>query len=406
MSIKRIVAIGFIYLLGCAGWIILGTSTMIRSDGFSSRLGYAVEALWGSRLVQEAPSLSVQIPGSSSSRWIMPEENDIKVSLKLDYRKKGLVWYPTFVSTFTGKYKIHNIEGTSQKVRMHFNFPAKGGTYDEFSFAVDGAGVKTPVNTEEGINEIIELAPGATKEFKLAYKTRGIYEWRYRLDKNTGRVQHLAMSVKTDFKNIDYPDGTLSAMTAKESADGMTLEWKAEDLITNQEIGVIIPEKLNPGPVASRITYFAPVCLLFFFILVATIGILKNISIHPMHYLFVTAGFFAFHLLLAYMVDHITIHMSFAISAVVSVLLVTSYLSMSLGRNFPWKLAALGQIFFLVVFSYSFFFKGMTGLTVAICSVITLAILMYVTAKTNWTEVFSKPVKKKVDVVEQNEATA
>ena len=83
------------------------------------------------------------------------------------------------------------------------------------------------------------------------------------------------------------------------------------------------------------------------------------------------------------------VHTSFAISAVVSILLVTSYLSMSLGRNFPWKIAALGQIFFLVVFSYSFFFKGMTGLTVAICSVITLAILMYVTAKTDWTKVFS-----------------
>ncbi len=403
MSIKRIVAIGLIYMIGCAGWIILGTSTMIRSDGFSSRLGNAVESLWGSRLVQEAPSLSVQPPGSTSPRWIMAEENDVKVSIRSDYRKKGLIWYPTYVTSFDGRYKIRNTESTPQKVRMHFSFPAKGGTYDEFTFVIDGANVKTPVRTDEGINEIIDVAPGGIREFRITYKTRGIYEWRYSMDKNTGRVQRLSLTARTDFKNIDYPEGTLSPMTAKETADGMAMEWKADDLITSQDIGITIPEKLNPGPVASRITYFAPVCLLFFFIIVATIGIIREINIHPMHYLFVTAGFFAFHLLLAYMVDIISIHVAFAISAVISVSLVTSYLSMVFGKDFPWKLAALGQIFYLVIFSYSFFFKGLTGLTVAVCSVITLAILMQVTAKTNWTDVFSSGRKKNFRELEPKE---
>ena len=45
--------------------------------------------------------------------------------------------------------------------------------------------------------------------------------------------------------------------------------------------------------------------------------------------------------------------------------------------------------FFLVLFSYSFFVKGITGLTVAIGSVLTLAILMKVTAHVKWAEVFA-----------------
>ena len=114
-----------------------------------------------------------------------------------------------------------------------------------------------------------------------------------------------------------------------------------------------------------------------------------------MHYLFVAAGFFAFHLLLTYFVGHVNVHLSFLISAVTSVALVTGYLSAALGKKFPWKIAIAGQLFFLVLFSYSFFIKGITGLTVAIGSVVTLAILMRVTASVDWNKVFVKRVKIK-----------
>jgi inner membrane protein involved in colicin E2 resistance len=165
-------------------------------------------------------------------------------------------------------------------------------------------------------------------------------------------------------------------------------------LITKEDIGVIIPEKLHPGPLTSRITFFAPVCLIFFFILVGTINILYQVNIHPMHYLFVAAGFFAFHLLLAYMAGIVNIHVAFIISAVVSVVMVTSYLSAALRGQFPWKVAVGGQLFFLVLFSYSFFLKGITGLVVAIGSVVTLAVLMRVTAHVDWDDVFSRIEKR------------
>jgi inner membrane protein involved in colicin E2 resistance len=125
--------------------------------------------------------------------------------------------------------------------------------------------------------------------------------------------------------------------------------------------------------------------------LVTTISILSKVNIHPMHYLFVAAGFFAFHLLLVYMAGVINIHASFIISAAVSVFLVTGYLSAALRGEFPWKVAVTAQLFFLVLFSYTFFLKGITGLAVAIGSVATLAVLMRLTAHVDWDEIFSKP---------------
>jgi hypothetical protein len=394
MSVRRILAIGAIFALACVGWWTLGVTTTMRSDEYGGRLSGQVEALWGAPITQTAPTLAVEIPGSDKVRWLIPTQNEITVDLSADYRKKGLIWYPTYVCKFDGTYTIANEETVAQTVRIHFDFPAKEATYDEFEMTLDGKKIAAPINTAEGVGEMVELAPGKSADFRVHYQTRGIREWRYALDPNAGRVQGLDLTVNTDFRDVDYPEGCLSPMSSEKSGGGMSLSWKADDLITRESVGVIIPERLNPGPLTSRITFFAPVCLLFFFVLVATINILYKVNIHPMHYLFVAAGFFAFHLLLAYLVGVMSIHLAFAICAVVSVGLVTSYLSAALKGQFPWKAAIAGQIFFLVLFSYSFFLEGITGLTVAIGSVVTLAVLMKVTADVNWDEVFAKKTKQ------------
>ncbi len=394
MSAKRIMAVGAIFLIACAGWWILGTATAVRSSRLFGRLGPQVENLWGAPLIQEAPSVAAEIPGSEQLRWLMPQQNNINVHLEADHRRKGLIWYPTYTCSFDGTYTIANTEEVSQKIRIHFNFPAKGATYDNFAIAVDGENILVPIDTKMGIDEILELAPGASRDFRITYRARGIRDWRYKMDPRVGRVQNLNLVLKTGFEDIDYTEGSLSPMSVVKEKDGMLVSWIASDLITNEDIGIIIPERLNPGPLTSRITFFAPVCLLFFFVLVGTINIIYRVTIHPMHYLFVAAGFFAFHLLLSYMAGMVNIHASFIIAALTSVVLVTSYLSAALGGKFPWKVAVGGQLFFLVLFSYSFFLKGTTGLTVAIGSVVTLAVLMRVTAKVDWDEVFTRPPKK------------
>jgi len=399
MSIRQLVAIGFIFLLASAGWGILGTTTWMRATEYRGRLDGAVEQLWGVPLVQSAPSLSVDVPGSKHVRSIAPASNTVTVELGLDYRKKGLIWFPAYTCAFDGVYTITNTEQVAQKVRVRLDFPAKGGTYDAFTATINGAPLAAPVDTGEGVGEIIELGPGQSADFRVAYKTRGMREWRYRMDPNVGRVQKLGLAVTTDFRKVDFPDGCLSPMRSEKSDQGMRLYWEATDLITAQDIGVIIPEKLNPGPLTSRITFFAPVCLIFFFVLTGTISLIYKVNIHPMHYLFVAAGFFAFHLLLVYMVDLIPIHAAFVIAAAVSVALVTSYLSAALRGRFPWRVAAAGQLFFLVLFSYSFFLKGMTGLTVSIGSVVTLAVLMRVTAHVDWSEVFAMGKRAEGDFI-------
>ena len=394
MTIKQIIAVIFIFGLGVAGWLTLGTISEFRSGNTYSSMDYAVQNLWGSSIQQQAPTLSVNVPGTKRKRLLLPESNQIKVDLQLEQRKKGLIWYPTYEVDFDAVYTVKNTDAVSQNVRLHFAFPSEYATYDQFSFMIDGEIQNIELNTKEGIHQLIELSSGQTRSFAIKYRTRGLRDWQYFFSSLNGRIKNLDLALTTNFSDVDYLDGSLSPMSV-ETIDGITtLQWQAEDLITRQNIALMMPEKINPGPLSARMSFFAPVCLLFFFVLISALSVIKKINIHPMHYLFVTAGFFAFHLLFAYLVDVINVHLAFMISSVISVGLVILYLRSALGEDFPWKIAAIGQLFYLVLFSYSFFIKGMTGLTVTVGSILTLAVLMTLTAKMDWHKVFvKKPIQ-------------
>ena len=87
-------------------------------------------------------------------------------------------------------------------------------------------------------------------------------------------------------------------------------------------------------------------------------------------------------------VDVVDLAVAFAVSSVVSLGLVTSYLRIVQGAKAAFLQAGTAQLIFLVGFSLAFFHEGQTGLTIAIGSVVTLFVLMQLTARVRWTEVF------------------
>jgi hypothetical protein len=74
--------------------------------------------------------------------------------------------------------------------------------------------------------------------------------------------------------------------------------------------------------------------------------------------------------------------------------LVASYLRLVVGMRFALVRAGLAQLLFLVLFSYAFFFAGYTGLTVTIGAVVTLFVLMQLTARVDWSEVFASGARR------------
>jgi inner membrane protein involved in colicin E2 resistance len=142
------------------------------------------------------------------------------------------------------------------------------------------------------------------------------------------------------------------------------------------------------------VTFFAPVSLLFFLAVMVMVGATSGPSLHPMHYWFIAAAFFAFHLLLAYLVDHVSVHVAFAVAAAVSLALVVSYLRVVTGMRDALLKAGAAQLIFLVLFSYAFFFEGFTGLSITIGAILTLFVLMQMTARVSWDDVFIEGIAK------------
>jgi len=206
----------------------------------------------------------------------------------------------------------------------------------------------------------------------------------------TSEARNFRLRVTTDFSDVDFPLNSVSPSEHAVNVDGWSGEWSFESLITSSPMGIQMPEKLNPGPLAARITFFAPVSLLFFFFVISMLAITSERELHPMHYFLLGCAFFAFHLLFAYSVDHLALTWSFILSAVVSMLLVITYVRHFVGWRFALEKVAPVQLIYLVLFSASFFWKGFTGLAITIGAILTLFAVMQLTGGLDWTETFAK----------------
>jgi len=400
MTVWRLIGIIFIFVCTTIAWAILGASIMVRTDSGYTLLNRQVEDLWGSEHFQKAPTVTlktIQKDGDKEKEVITPielESSSIQVGLRLEHRRKGLLWYSTYDVDFDAVYTFKNPFDERAEGTVIFFFPASGTIYDAFEFRVDDVEITPNAdNSYEGIKAVVEVPPGSEIPIHIAYKSRGLDNWRYSFSEGITTVKNFSLKAVTDFSEYDFPQQTISPSTKTLAKNGWMLEWTFNNLVSDFDIGIQMPSKLNPGPLASRMSYFAPVSLLFFFTTLIVLGAVRDRNLHPMHYFFLGASFFSFHILFAYLVDHLLLEVSFIIAALVSLALVVTYLYRAAGGRFAiW--VGIAQFVFLVLFSYAFFFEGYTGLVITIGAILTLAIMMQLTAKVDWAEVFRKKEPK------------
>ena len=403
---KRIAAIVFIYVCTVFAWIILARTIDMRTEESQMRLGGKVSSSWGAPQEQHPPRASyhhlekqtetvvtdgkkIETTKSVSVVYPLPlESSKIDTRLDLEHRQKGLLWYSTYRVKFDATYAYRNSSNREEPVDLAWDFPVAEAVYDDLQFLVDGKPLET-TNDKKGVYGSAVMQAGQTVSLRVSYHSQGEGSWRYHFGTDVSRVRDFTLSMHTNFKAIDFPENTLSPTQKRETADGWQLTWDYKNLISGFQIGMVLPEKLQPGPLAGQISRFAPVSLLFFFFMLLIISTIRRIDLHPMNYFFLAAAFFAFHLLLAYLADHISIHLAFAICSAVSILLVVSYLRLVVGMRFAALEAGGAQFLYLVLFSYAFFFQGFTGLAVTIGAILSLFVVMQLTGRIKWGEVWS-----------------
>ena len=391
----RLFAVFLIFVLASIAWMVLGASNLVRTDDAQNTTTAKVAGLYGQPQTQLAPTFTYRSQDGTRSAAgpLDVASSDITAGFRLDQRQKGLLWFATYKVDFAAAYGVSNPSTGAVNATMHFEFPSTDGVYSDFAVTVDGLDV--PVTHVEGGADAHFAIPGhRTVKVATGYKTQGMNSWTYKPSPGgASMMKDFTLTMHTDFADVDFADGSASPTRKIATASGWDLTWEYGNVISGRPISLVMPKPMNPGPLAYRIAFFAPVSLLFFFAGLVLLTATQGVKLHPVHYGFLAAAFLAFHLLFSYLADQVPLYVAFGIASVASVALVIMYLRAVLGHSRALVEIAISQFVFLVLFSYSFFFEGLTGLAVTIGSVVTLGYYMTKTAKVDWDVVFAKAPK-------------
>ena len=420
--LRMIAAITLVFVFTAFAWMFLGATVRIRTDAQDASLRQQVGNLWGEPQRQRAPTVEYLttravtepvpqqiLPTGAPHRAPRPqapppprtetvatpvgfEASDIAVALDLEHRSKGLLWYSTYRVRFDGSYVVANDSDAARDYRVTFMLPVKQAIYDNFSFTAGGREIPDLEVSNATVSGKLRIAPGERETVRIAYGSQGLDEWWYEFGPDATQIKNFSLAMRTNFDEIDFPGNAISPSAKVEvEGGGWDLRWDYGNLLSGIQIGMAMPQRLNPGPWVSEITFFAPVSLFFFFFLLFISSMIQRVPIHPMNYFFVATGFFAFHLLLAYLVDHVSIHVAFGICSAVSLALVISYMRLVVGNRFAITYVGISQLVYLVLFSYTFFFEKYTGLAITVMAIVTQFIVMQVTGRIDWARLTRGP---------------
>ena len=271
---KQIGSLTFIFICSTAAWFLLGAVMTSRSSEQDYKLKQSVAQLWGNEQKQPAPFFSYEpltfkrienkLPDSVYDRLIFDsalipiESSNINVNLNLEHRKKGLIWYPTYKSDFKAVYTVQNKLSETYGINMMYLFPSNDGIYDNFGLKVNGEEVPDVLPYAGRINHLIAFEPNETKSIEVTYRTQGMDSWWYIFGSDVNLVDNFHLTMTTNFDDINFPDNSMSATTKEKTDDGWKLSWDYNNLLTGIQIGMEMPQKLNPGPFVSRLSFFAP----------------------------------------------------------------------------------------------------------------------------------------------------
>jgi hypothetical protein len=338
--IRRYVVLGVVWVGCTAAWMLLGATLLVRSGETSSALVNEVHQLWGPPLDQGAPFAQYTEQRPREERRTLydatgrPYESTVQkmedvsiplplvstragVSLALEHRQKGLLWFPTYAA-----------------------------------------------------------------DFEVRYRTRGTSSWSYRPAATGGSViRDFALEIRSTARGIDFSPGSISPSSAGASGAGWRGTWEFRTLVGSAPISLELPQKTNPGPLAARITFFAPVALLFYFFVVGLLAEGRGHRLHPVSWFLIGCAFFADHLLFAYLADHVPLWLALTLSSAVSILLAVTYAQWLVGWRFALREMGLAQLVYLVGFSLTFLLKGFTGLSITVGAILTLFMMMQVTGR-------------------------
>lgn len=288
--------------------IIIGVFSLIMSAIAQERNEIAYRnysgtaELYGGPLAQSAPSLGMLDTKSSlyvendlsydvAKRYVENtslQSTDADVTITADFVKKGLVYQPTFKTSFKSVYLLRNELNEESLIKFQFPFPGNISSQEisNATLLVDGVEVtnaktqitinptKSPYdynyynNTQyDGLSWEGKIPAGEDVNVEVRYETVGVSSFNYEGIENPKGSQDFKFKVTINgTRSYDVNDGL--AVTDREFGDGaVSLFWDKPDLYSKPKVSITVGDKLNPSAQVSRVYLtMAPVYFVFIII--------------------------------------------------------------------------------------------------------------------------------------------
>ena len=366
-------------------WMLLGGAVTSRSVAASRKMAEQVEGNWGPRLEHSHPVAAAMAVGTREPKGtLLPESSKVLVNLDFRPQKKGLITHRTYYATLDATYEWKNPEPVDLQLDIEFSMPGQSTRIDEFQLVLDDkvAGDAPP---DGRVKANLILPANGSKTMTVRYSALGKDDWRYLLGTG-GKARNFSLIMETNFSEFNVPVSVESPTSRKPGAAGVTHIWDFPNVTGVEAVGLEVPSFVDAARVASRMSFFGPLSLGLFFVVLIIAALRMGVFLHFMHFVLLAAACFAFQLLFAYSVDVMPPGVSFVIAAAVSVGLVASYLRLVAGVAYM-RLAIAAQVAYIILFNATFFFEGYTGLTLTVVGIVTLGLIMTGTARMDWSAV-------------------
>ncbi|EDN71038.1 conserved hypothetical protein, membrane [Beggiatoa sp. PS] len=225
------------------------------------------------------------------------------------------------------------------------------------------------------------LGPSDTLNLTVQYNGRGLNQFAYGFEPNK-QINRFTMTVDVHgAKNLDYPESTMPPTELlQETEEGKTLVWKLDKALTQLNIGVILPDKLNIEQQLFVMMYRAPAFFLLFFISLIAMIRLAGESLNFIPIAVTNIAYFLFYPLFAYLVIYLGVIVAFIISFGSIGLLILNYMRVLYGIKIAFAVL-MAYIFYLGITTVAALLPTYTGLILTIEGVVLLGVIMQVLSK-------------------------
>jgi hypothetical protein len=290
-----------------------------RQHFANSELWKDVSERWGAPISQPAPSVRYVPSGAvfTELKALPLASQDVRVDGRMNYRKRGLVYFSGFEFSLRARYRVENPE--DRDIDAAFVFPIELNKnkilLSDLTFLVNGK--RALVDLGDKDTKLVwtgRIAQHGSATFEIAYLGRGLESFTYRLDPALPvRDLHLAISVSGG-DNYDYPSGVVSASRIVSERGRLALDWQYSSLESGVPMGVILPSEKSFDQIIFTMVRraWAP----FFFLLLGLAVLFTRASRTPRFYesYLVAAAYGFFFVLLAYLAAFMNFYVAYALS--------------------------------------------------------------------------------------------